>query len=493
MSGNNIDRRRALGLLAVGSAGVAAGVAGWMTGLGRPGDGLDRVAGGEPMTEPAVLASQDGELNVSLTAAPGAALAGATSSVLGFNGASPGPTLRVRPGDVLRVRLANQLQQPTNLHTHGLHVSPKGNGDNPFVSITPGEVFDYTFAIPPDHPSGTFWYHPHRHGYVADQVFGGLAGALIVDGGPDLGVGADRVMLLSDISLDDNGRVLAVGPMDRMMGRQGRLVLLNGQYQPVVTATQGVAERWRLINTCTSRVLSLRLDGHQLTQIAGDGHFLPVPVTRKQVVLAPGNRADVVVDPSAQGRFTLWTDPYDRGSLGMMGMMGMMGGGGSTTASDPVALATVAVSGSNRTSPPLPAALPAPALPSGPVNTQRTVSFQMQMGMAVGGMRWTIDGRAFDAQRTDQAVQLGATEEWLVTNTDSMDHPFHLHVWPFQVLATSTAPGTEQSLRDVVLVPARGWAQLRVHFADFAGRTVYHCHILDHEDTGMMATIEVAP
>nr|MCH9702227.1 multicopper oxidase domain-containing protein [Actinomycetes bacterium] len=220
---------------------------------------------------------------------------------------------------------------------------------------------------------------------------------------------------------------------------------------------------------------------------------LPVPVTRKQVVLAPGNRADVVVDPSAQGRFTLWTDPYDRGSLGMMGMMGMMGGGGSTTASDPVALATVAVSGSNRTSPPLPAALPAPALPSGPVNTQRTVSFQMQMGMAVGGMRWTIDGRAFDAQRTDQAVQLGATEEWLVTNTDSMDHPFHLHVWPFQVLATSTAPGTEQSVRDVVLVPARGWAQLRVHFADFAGRTVYHCHILDHEDAGMMATIEVAP
>ncbi|MCH9728546.1 MAG: multicopper oxidase family protein [Actinomycetia bacterium] len=487
---SSIDRRRALGLLMVGSASVAAGVTGWVAGLGRSGSGLDRVAGGDAMAEPAVLASHDGELDVSLTAAPGAALAGTTGSVLGLNGASPGPTLQVRPGDVLRVHLANRLQQPTNLHTHGLRVSPKGNGDNPFVSIAPGESFDYRFMIPHDHPPGTFWYHPHRHGYVADQLFGGLAGALVVAGGPDLDVGADRVMLLTDISLNNIGRVSAVGPMDRMMGRQGRLILVNGQYQPVITAAPGVTERWRLINACTSRVLSLRLDGHPLTQIAADGHFLPAPVTRKQVVLAPGNRTDVVIRPLAHGRFTLWTDPYDRGSPGMMGMMG---GAASTAARAPVVLATVAVSGTNGSAPPLPATLPAPALPSGLVSVRRRVSFEMQMGMAAGGMRWTIDRRAYDAERTDQAVQLGATEEWLVTNNSSMDHPFHLHVWPFQVLATSAAPAAEQSLRDVVLVPARGWARLRVHFADFAGRSVYHCHILDHEDTGMMATIEVAP
>lgn len=419
MTGDPVGRRRALGLLAAGSASVVAGVTGWVTGLGAPASGGYAVTGDQPLREPLASTSNNGALAVSLTAAPGAAVAGQAGAGLGFNGGSPGPTLRVRPGDVLRVRLINHLQQPTNLHTHGLHVSPERNGDNPFVVIAPGEVFDYEYTIPANHPAGTFWYHPHHHQYVADQLFGGLAGALIVDSGPDLGAATDRVLLIGDTTLDDGGRIAAVSAMDRMMGRQGSLVLVNGQHQPVATAESGVPERWRLINACTSRVLSLRLEGHQLTHVARDGYFLPVPEVRDRIVLAPGNRADVLVHPAA-GRHRLLTDPYDRGNPGMMGGMAATG---STAANGPIALATLVVTGAMSPTASPPGALPAPALPTGPVTTRRTVTFGMQMGMGGGGMGFTIDGRRFDPQRTDQAVRLGDTEEWLVSNTSPMDSP----------------------------------------------------------------------
>ncbi|HEY5155216.1 MAG TPA: multicopper oxidase domain-containing protein, partial [Acidimicrobiales bacterium] len=104
-----------------------------------------------------------------------------TRWALTYNGSTPGPTMRVRPGDVLTVTLDNRLDAPTNLHTHGLHVSPGGDSDNIFVMVEPGRQHTYRYEIPADHPSGTFWYHPHHHGLVAPQVFGGLAGAIIVE------------------------------------------------------------------------------------------------------------------------------------------------------------------------------------------------------------------------------------------------------------------------------------------------------------------------
>ena len=226
-----------------------------------------------------MLASRNGVLRVRLTVAPGVWLAGRHTRALGFNGTSPGPTMRVRPGDLLQVQLVNQLDRPTNLHTHGLHVTPDGQGDNPFVTVDPGDTFDYRYRIPASHPAGTLWYHPHHHGNVADQLFGGL-GALLVEAGPDLPVTRDRVLLIMDTTLDGAGHVAATSAMDRMMGREGELVLVNGQHQPRITSTPGSAERWRVINGCTSRVLALRLDGHALTQVALDGRFLPAPADR---------------------------------------------------------------------------------------------------------------------------------------------------------------------------------------------------------------------
>jgi FtsP/CotA-like multicopper oxidase with cupredoxin domain len=114
------------------------------------------------------------------------------------------------------------------------------------------------------------------------------------------------------------------------------------------------------------------------------------------------------------------------------------------------------------------------------------------MGMGGMGMSFTIDGRTFDERRDDQTVRLGSTEDWIITNTSPMDHPFHLHVWRFQVLADSTATPPTSTLQDVVVIPARGWVRLRIPFTDYPGRSVYHCHTVDHEDAGMMGTVTVS-
>lgn len=272
--------------------------------------------------------------------------------------------------------------------------------------------------------------------------------------------------------------------MARMTGREGELVLVNGQHQPVITAAPGSLQRWRVINGCVSRVLALRLDGHRLTQVALDGVFLRAPVDRDRVVLAPGNRTDLLVRPAGSGRYALVSDPYDRGGLGMMGSR--------PTTSGPVTLATLATAGSATTTPAVPATLPAPAVSQGSVTGKRRLTFAMGTGRTdMGGMRFTIDGRTYDPDRNDQSVALGAVEEWTVVNTSPMDHPFHLHVWPFHVLAGSAGMPPAGVLQDVVLVPARGWVRLRIPFSDFTGRSVFHCHILDHEDLGMMATVNV--
>ena len=383
MSGAPMSRRRALGLIALGTAGITVGAAGWAASLSSPvgSDAPPRPgASGQLLTEPPVLASHHGVLDVELTAAPGVTLAGRDTAALGYNNTSPGPTLRVAPGELLRIRLTNHLQTPTNLHTHGLHVSPQGNGDNPFVSIAPGAAFDYAYRIPADHPAGTYWYHPHRHGHVADQLFGGLVGALLIDHGSELPVTSDRILLVTDTTLDATGRIAAAGMMDKMMGRQGQLVLVNGQHQPVIAAAPGGTQRWRIINGCASRVLSLRLADHPLIHVASDGGFLPAPVDRDHIVLAPANRADVIVRPARAGQYPLVTAPYDRGTGMMSSMM-------ASRATGPITLATLTVTGPAAASPPVPATLPAPPIPMGPITGQRQLTFAMGMsGMgSMGG------------------------------------------------------------------------------------------------------------
>ncbi|WP_302709291.1 multicopper oxidase family protein [Nocardioides cremeus] len=482
-----VTRRGALRIGGVGLLGGGAGAAGWWR-FG-PESALEPRTGAA-LVEPAVVSSESGLLDVRLVAGRGERLvAGRRADVLGYNDGLPGPTLRVRPGDTLRIELVNRLDAPTNLHVHGLHVSPEGNGDNVFVAVQPGESFEYEHRLPDDHPPGVFWYHPHHHGNVADQVFGGLYGAIVVEDPPDAAGGAEvevareRVLVVSDISLDESGSLKGASMQDRMMGREGDLVLANGQVMPVLEARPGERERWRVVNACVSRYLELDLGDQQLDLVARDLGPLTEPSAGEAVVLAPGNRADMVLT-AVSGSTTVRLVPVDRGESGMGGMMG-----GDGAASDAVDLLTFEVAGTvvggGR---PLPSPVAARDL-RGQEPTRRR-ELVLETGMGMGGMSFTFGGRAFDPDRTDQEVALEAVEDWTIRNDSSMDHPFHLHVWPMQVLDAGDGPVQDPVWRDVVNVPARGTVTVRVAF-DLPGRTVYHCHVLDHEDAGMMGVVRV--
>ncbi len=417
-------------------------------------------------------------------------LGGRPAGALCYNGTVPGPTLRLRPGDELTIRLLNSLGEPTNLHVHGLHVSPQANSDNVFVEVMPGESFDYSYRLPPDHPPGVYWYHPHHHGMVAGQIFAGLFGAIIVEDPEAIPVDRERVLLVSDTTLDSAGNIAAVSPMERMAGREGELLLLNGQGSPLLTARPGERERWRIVNACVARFVRLRLDGQQLQLLGMDSGRSPDPETINELLLAPGNRADLLLTAAA-GESVLQALPYNRG--GMPGMMGQ----GQAPAGGTAALAIVRVGGEPGAPHSAVTARPAPEdLRSEAVAARRQLILAMGggpggMGGGMGGMRFTINGREYSGARTDTVVAAGSVEEWTLVNTSPMDHPFHLHVWPMQLIEDNGRVLDSVDLRDVVNVRANGRATVRIAFRDFSGRSVYHCHILDHEDQGMMGVIEV--
>lgn len=195
--------------------------------------------------------------------------------LLSYNGQVPAPRLEVKAGDTIRIYLTNNLSQPTNLHYHGLHVTPNGNADNAFLSIAPKERLTYEFTLSKDHSSGTFWYHPHHHEYVAEQLFGGLAGLLIVRGQldeiPEIQAAKEEFLVLQDFALDANGRIQKPNHMSLMMGREGSLVTANGQLNPSFSIDKGGLLRLRILNASPSRFYRLSLENHPFYLIATDG------------------------------------------------------------------------------------------------------------------------------------------------------------------------------------------------------------------------------
>ncbi|MDD2858748.1 MAG: multicopper oxidase family protein [Candidatus Nanopelagicales bacterium] len=439
--------------------------------LGALAAGAGLLAGALPATPaaaasrwrtPSVLRATDGVLALTLTAQQGLIpFNGTRRWAMTYNGTDLPPQLRLRPGDLLRVRLVNRLPQMTNLHTHGLHVSPTGASDNPYVMVESGSSFDYEIRIPRNQPVGTFWYHPHVHGSSAPQVNLGMAGSIVIEDptrpSPVPAGATDRTIVLSDPVLGTTSAVARTTMMDQMHGRSGTFVLLNGQLDPTIPMTGGRLEFWRLINTSVTRNYQLTVDSADLHLVGTDGGPLGTALPRSTITLTPGERAEIVVRPRTAGALAV----RDFGTR----------------------IATLASPGA------LPAAAlrtlaPVPALAT--VDRRRTLTM-VETGGMMGGTP-TFDGRPFDAARIDQRVSLGTVEEWTIANTTHMAHPFHLHVWPYQVVARSDGSALP-GWRDTVLVPANGWVRIRIAFADIRGKTVYHCHILDHEDAGMMGNI----
>ncbi|WP_094510555.1 multicopper oxidase family protein [Synechococcus sp. MW101C3] len=487
-----LRRRQVLGL---GLAGLGTAVVGPLL--------WDRVQHSAARAQPAGatrLGSVGGvaDLELVASATPGR-LPGGPATLLTYNGRSPGPLLEVNAGDQVRLLLRNDLQEPTNLHFHGLHIPPTGSGDNVFLTVPPGGSFSYEFTLAKDHPAGLFYVHPHHHGHSADQVFGGLGGALVVRGNldriPEVAAASESVLVLKDFASADGTAEAGMGMgMERMLGREGPLLTVNGELNPGLAIPSGGLLRLRLLNASNARIYRLALEGHRMVLIATDGGAIATPEALDELLLAPGERADVLVQGNqTPGSYRLLNLPYQRS-----GHMGM-----GQVADAPQTLATLNYAGSVAPLPLPKTLIPVAALPQ-PERTRR-FSLAHAMGMGMGGMQhgmggggmggggmgFVINGQPFDPDRIDTRVSLSSTEDWLIVNDDVMDHPFHLHVNPFQVISRAGRPEAQRRWKDTLQVKAGEEVRIRVTFKDFTGRTVYHCHNLDHEDLGLMGVLQI--
>ncbi|GGV17785.1 hypothetical protein GCM10010275_69320 [Streptomyces litmocidini] len=447
-----------------------------------------------------------------------------------YNGTIPGPTLRVRGGDVLRLTQVNGLppnpahsgghnvpHRPNsfNLHTHGMHVSPSGQADNvlrEFAPRTAGEAaagapeprYVTSVHVPADHPAGTYWYHPHLHGSIAEQIVGGMTGVIIVEGDidevPEIKAAADIVVCINELKLK-NGKVPAFTSGSWVTGIPS-LFTVNGTVNPTLRIRPGEVQRWRLVAATAFTALRLEMSGNStrpsLHQIAQDGVTFSTPVALNTVELAMGNRADVLVQGGAPGVYELRADGVPR------------------------ALMTIEVAG-EPIEPPmrLPASLP-PGLPlldekdiTHP-GAEREVIFHTDPGVFPGAFpnAFRILGTGatpaahpdgdltrdpsyglFDPAHTNHTLPLGTVERWTIRTDETLpahSHPFHLHT--NQVLLTHRngrrlePPVWHDTINLTGGTPA-GSVTLLVKYEDFTGHTIAHCHQLHHEDLGMMQTV----
>ncbi len=451
------------------------------------------------LVEPEVRRSVDGELATELRVAYAYFdTGGYRLSLRTYEGTIPGPTLRVQPGDVLRVSLINDLPpnraelplntdlphhfNTTNVHVHGLHVSPSGNADNVLRSMEPGQSYEVEIAIPADHPRGTYWYHPHHHGSADVQISSGMAGALIVEGDfpgvAEIANVVERVLILNEVMFDYLGTIEVYDTI--WPEAAPRFISVNGQREPIIRLRPGEVQRWRIVQAAHESNLRLALDGHLLHPIAYDG----IPRSRfeglESLVIAPGQRADVLVQAGAPGAYELQAIANDQGYPSPTGTLAHV-----VVEGEPVTMS-------------LPAPLPeSPLAPIGDdeITGARTLTFtaiepEVPAAATYHEFADLIDGRRFDPDRVDQSIRLGAVEEWTVVNDDSSDHVFHIHTNPFQVMAINGEPVSETLWRDTVIVPRNGSLTFRSRFLDFTGKTVLHCHMMNHEELGMMQLIE---
>lgn len=505
---------------------------------------------GEAYRPPAEVRAESGVLTTQLRVEYAKGQVGPDQVYLrSYNGGLVGPTLRARPGDTLDITVTNLLpdtgthnhgkmtetyNEPhafnhTNLHTHGLWTDPEGSekdgwGDNVLLDIKPGMSLKYRIQIPKEHPPGTHWYHSHRHGSTAMQVSSGMAGMIIIEGGlddvPEIRAASEKVMVFQQISYDANdcGSALPQDLQGKGVGciesysnfgvgawqRLGRSTVINGQLRPTFTARPGELQRWRMVHAGVRETLHLAIipedaEGrlHPALPMTASGRldikalvakglkFVPLRVMAEDGIaygridehnsfkLEPGYRADALIKISEPGTYRLVDLPADP-----------------IEALHPQAetlstLGRIVVSG-EPSDMPLPAAAGLSGLaPYAHVEDAEITGCQ-QIEFNVGMEVYTVNGKAWSDDAPPCKVPLGQAQEWRVSSKMA-SHPFHIHVNPFEV----KREGAPALWKDVWLVRTDAPAVLRTRYRRFTGTFVMHCHILDHEDQGMMEKIQI--
>lgn len=431
---------------------------------------------GLPLTEPPVITSTNGVLELTLDAKEGEyEVGGVKVKGMTFTGSFMGPTLVISPGDTLKFNVINSLDQKTNLHEHGFHVSPVGISDNVLRVMEPKSSNPVVVETPKDLAAGTYWYHTHLHGLTEAQVMAGLFGTLVVNGlserlPADLASGLkEHLVALHDYQLDKNNAIITQNidsnaPTTRMV---------NGMVNPVMTSKPGQTQLLRLGNFSADIWYRLEMDGTKFSVLAEDANPVGRVDQKKELLLPPGKRFDVLVTWPEAGSYKLRTLTYNQGPEGdVYGERVLM---------------TVNVAGEPVATPSQPTSMgPLPDLENAEVAERRTVVFSEDNKAG----KFFINGEQFNG-KTMYTPKLGTVEEWTLKNVTGEDHPFHIHVNDFQVMSVNGKPYDAASLQDIVKIPAKGEVVIRQRFADFTGKFVFHCHILAHEDNGMMAVVDV--
>ena len=400
---------------------------------------------------------------------------GRTIEAWTYNGTLPGPFIRARVGDTLIVHFRNALPEATTIHWHGVRVPNEMDGAPGLTQalIEPGGTFRYEFVL---RDAGTFWYHPHHSS--SNQVGRGLYGPIVVsDPEEPAGFGDELMLVLSDISLDADGAVAAGdsgGSFGDLFGREGNVMLVNGRVRPTLRVHAGKPQRWRMVNAARARYFSLRPGRDAFVRIGGDGGLIARAEPLAVLDLVPGERADVVFTPPFPPGSVVplrWR-PVDRGYGTVFGR-----------SAEPILdIETV----------------DAPAVQAPRVEGELRAIARVDIDHAV---HHTLD---LTIDRADERVEMGIngvpywdaeplharigeTHVWTVTNDSTFDHPFHLHGFFFQVLDA----GRVLEWKDTVNVPVGSSLRLAIPFDERPGMWMYHCHILDHADVGMMGHLHV--
>jgi len=475
----------------------------------------------------------------------GRLLQGDASALDAGAGGYLGPIIRVRTGQRVRIDLVNGLPESTIIHWHGLHVPDTMDG-HPRFAIAPGARYEYDFTVA--NRAGSYWFHPHPHGRTGKQVYAGLAGLFLVSDDEEAALGLpagaqDLPLVLQDRTFDADNQFVYLGAGDGdarptgggmmgggmmggrmgrgmmgggmgsmmagMMGVLGDRILVNGSVQDG-REVERRAYRLRLLNGSNTRTYKLAWsDGAPLTVIGTDGGLLAAPVRRDYLMLAPAERAELWVD---FGRWSPGTEITLRSLAfeGGMNMGGMMGGRAALPDGAAFAVHRFTVG----SGPARPAALPQrlsriePPQPRQAVNADRPKVFEMTMGMMV----WGINGASFDMLGASEleTVRLGTQEIWEFRNDGRgsmmgmvMAHSMHVHGLQFRVLGRSVSSRfsdayatvedglVDDGWKDTVLVMPGERVRVLLRFADFPGLFLYHCHMLEHEDSGLMRNYRV--
>ncbi len=428
---------------------------------------------------------------------------GAVSDTLGINHSYLGPVLKVRQGQTLPFDVANTIGETSTLHWHGLHIPGDVDG-GPHQEIEHGSI--WSPDVPIVQHASMNWFHSHMHGKTAQQTYKGLAGVLLVEDDASLSADLpntygvdDFTLILQDKMFDGSGKMTYEVSADVFEnGFEGDTLIVNGAIAPVAQFVPAGLIRLRILNACNARFLGLSMETGPITVIASDGGFLSSPVEAESLLMSPGERYEVLVDMSAFETNALNVNLNGDGG----GFFANLFGGAQIMTA--LRLSRTARKGFDGSMPARLANLEPPKPAEATV--RRSFRLEMEVGadLAALARAWdnfcgdagamAINGQPMKMDRIDEEVRKGDTEIWRISVDDQL-HPFHIHGCSFRILSQNGGPPPAYAAgwKDMVHVDD-GWSEVLVRFDYNATKEtpyMYHCHILEHEDCGMMGQFTV--